>query len=78
MARIALICMAKFVYKGDLYSNIAKVSTLILLCTIARVAKEKERICFIVHALTYKLTVIISLFSFFFLLSRFHGTFGLN
>ena len=63
--------------KGDLYFNIAEVSTLLFLCTIASVVKEKKRICFIVHAFTYKPTVIISLFSLF-LLSRFHGTFGLN
>ena len=49
-----------------------------LLCTIARVAKEKERTCFIVHALTYKPTVIVFFLSYLFLLSRFHEIFGLN
>ena len=63
--------MVKLFSKGDLYSNIAKVSILLLLCTIARVVKGKERISFIVHASTnYKPTVIISVFSLF-LLSRF-------
>ena len=38
-----------------------------LLCTIARFAKEKERIRFIVQAFTYKPTVVISHFSLFLL-----------
>ena len=32
--------------KGDSYSNIATVSTLLLLCAIARVVKEKEKNAF--------------------------------
>ena len=44
---------------------------MLLLCTIERAVKGKERMCFIVHASTnYKPTVITSVFSLF-LLSRF-------
>ena len=61
--------------KGDLFSKIANLSTL-LLHTVARVVKEKRK-KMLHNPYTYKPTVITSLFSLF-LLSRFHGNFGLN
>ena len=43
--------MVKLLEKGDFYSKIAKVSILLLLCAVARGAKEKERTRFIVNLL---------------------------
>ena len=43
--------MVKLLEKGDLCSKIAKVSILLLLCAVARGAKEKERTRFIVNLL---------------------------
>ena len=43
--------MVKLLQKGDFYSKIAKVSILLLLCAVARGAKEKERTRFIVNLL---------------------------
>ena len=48
-------CMVKFLQKGDLYSKIAKIRALLLLCAVARVVKEKEITCFVVHLLIKKL-----------------------
>ena len=38
--------MVKLLEKGDLYSKIAKVSILLLLCAVERGVREKERIRF--------------------------------
>ena len=43
--------MVKLIEKGDLYSKIAKVSILLLLCAVERGVKEKERMFFIVNFL---------------------------
>ena len=37
-----IICLVKFRKKCDLYSKIAKVSTLLLLCAVARGVKKKK------------------------------------
>ena len=38
--------MVKLLEKGDLYSKIAKVSILLLICAVARGVKKKERMRF--------------------------------
>ena len=43
--------MVKLLEKGDFYFKITKVSILLLLCAVARGAKEKERTRFIVNLL---------------------------
>ena len=43
--------MVKLIEKGDLYSKIAKVSILLLLCAVKRGVKEKERMFLIVNFL---------------------------
>ena len=53
-----LILMLKLLEKGDLYSKIAKVSLLLLLCAVARSINQKEKVRFIINLLvTYKETL---------------------
>ena len=50
--------MVKLLEKGDLYLKTAKVSTLLLLCAVARGVREKERIRFVVNLLKLERNVV--------------------